>query len=200
MKRVAWKSLAVPLAFILAMGVVGQALAWQYNQAYIASSLYGGANGKPWSPYNGYLRGDVFQLSNRVAVAQGDTVRWNSTALSYITSHGQYVYITFHSFNINNGCSSFRADSVGWASNLPSPFQLVLIRLPCTTRYTEMRIGSNSQVSIAAYTSYWGKGQYTEETSTSLDQKISVDTYYGGNENYHQVYCIRVGQVVAVVC
>jgi hypothetical protein len=200
-KPIAWKGLAVSLAFIFAMGIVGQALAWQYNNAYIGNSLYGQANGKAWSPYQGTYRGDGFQLSNRVAVAQGEFVKWNSTALSYITGNGENVAITFHSFALDNSCSSFEANSVGWGSNLPNAYMTVEGgRPPCWIRPTEIRVKSGNQGAIVANTAYWGKGQFTEVTSTTKDQKFSVDTYYGGSDNYHQVFCIRLGQTVAVNC
>jgi len=203
MRKIAWRSLVGLLIFVLAMGMAGTALAWQFSQGYANETLYGGALGKPWSPDAGTLQGDVYSLSSRVAVAQGYNVRWNPTALSYINSNGQLVSITFHSFGNypNNSCSTFRADGVGWASNLPNPgINRYSQRPPGCFRLTEIRIFSNSQSSIAAYTNYWGKAQFTEETTASNMQYITVDTYYGRDENYHQKYCMAVGSYTATPC
>lgn len=203
MSRTGWKTLVAFLAFVLFMGMAGTALAWEYSQSYTSSTLYGGPQGKPWSPSGGILQADVHNVSgNRRTNPVGNLVYWGTAALNYIRNNGQWVSITFHSFNINNGCSSFAVlDMAG--TNLPAPQVNKYWRAPCaplTFRYTEVRIASTNANLMQPWTSYWGQGFYQDNNTTTTRQKITVDTYYGGQENWHQTYCINVGSFVASVC
>lgn len=190
MKKIARRSLVGSVIFVLVMGMAGTALAWQYDQFYTYNTLYGQPYGKPWSPDSGHLYADVGNVSgNRRTNPLASSVWWNPTALTYIRSNGQWVSITFHSFDINNGCSSFEVlDMAG--TNLPAPQVNKYWRSPCwplTFRYTEVRIQSTNASLMSAYYSYWGQAFYQDNNTTSLRQKITVDTYYGGQENWHRV-------------
>ena len=203
MSKTGWKGLTVLIAFILLMGMAGTALAWQYSQNYTPSTLYGGSSGKPWSPSGGVLQADVGNVNgNRRTNPVGNNVYWGTTALNYIRNNGQWVSITFHSFDINNGCSSFAVlDMTG--TNLPAPQVNKYWRPPCWPfifRYTEVRIQSTNANLMSPYTYYWGQGFYEDNNTTSVRQKITVDTYYGSQENWHQTYCINVGAYTASVC
>lgn len=207
MKTLAWKGIIPLLVFVLLMGLTGTALAWQYSQSYTPNTLWGQPNGKAWSPYTGTLNGDVYGPPNpqRWTQPRGSGVAWNVEALNYIRNNGQKVAITFHSFergpNGENRCSSF--DAVADAgTNLPAP-KTVLVnwRPPCwNSRYTEIRVRSEDANQIGPFSGYWAGAWFKEVNTTNQQQKISVDTYYGGNENWHQTYCILPGGFTAVVC
>ena len=130
----------------------------------------------------------------------GYDVWWNPTAVSYIQNNGQLVSITFHSFDINNGCSSFATTGNG-GTNLPAP-RLEQYRRQCLPfgNYTEARLVATNSSALAAYTYYWGQAIYQDDNTTGVRQKVTVDTYYGGNANWHQTYCIDPGAYTARVC
>lgn len=196
------KGLILCLAFVLFMGMAGTVLAWQYDQWYVQSTLWG-RGGQPWAPYDGKLKADVWKDSafRRKTNPVGDFVYWNPDALSYIRTHGQDVAITFHSFQKNNnGCSSFRVlDYAG--TNLPAPQYLTYFRQCFPFQRTEGRIYSRDATGIAPYATYWGQAFFDDNINgNGTTQKITVDTYYGSQENWHQTYCIRPGEFLARVC
>jgi hypothetical protein len=188
-----WKGLAAFLAFVVLMGMAGTALAFQFSQSYQPDTLYGQPNGKPWSPSSGILEANLYYINYQdITDPHGNSVTWGSDALNYIKTNGQKVYITFHSFRASdNGCSAFEPQSYGWATNLPNPGVERHKRQCWPSRFTEIKIFSNSQNSMQAGTSYYGKAQYNEYAGTNYTQMITVDTYYGGNENWHQKYCFQ---------
>lgn len=196
------KWLILCLAFALFMGMAGTVLAWQFSQSYTSSTLWGQPQGKPWSPYQGTLAADVGNVSGkRQTNPYGHNVAWNNNALNYIRTNGRNVAITFHSYRkSDNGCSTFELTGNA-ATNLPAPQYLMYRFRPLTClRYTEGRIYSTNANLINAYSNYWGQVVYQDDNTTTVTQKISVDTYYGGAENWHQTYCIRPGEFLARVC
>jgi len=199
MRRIAWRGLAAFLAFVVLMGMAGIVFAWQYSQPYVWSTLYNMPNGQPWSPYQGTLSGDVAPSGSlRQTNPIGSNVAWYPVALDYIRTHGQNVAITFHSFDINNGCSSFKIGSSA-GTNLPAP-QYLYYNRQCAFQPTEGRIYSTNAWLISPNTPYWGQALYTEMFGTSTTQKITVDTYYGSSPNWHQTYCIAPYVTVASIC
>jgi hypothetical protein len=188
----------------LFMALAGTVFAsWEFVSSYASNTLYGGIYGQPWSPYDGVLYGHAYNVSGgRETVPLGNYVRWNYDALNYIRNNGKKVAITFHSFRNGGGCSSFEVmDYAG--TNLPAPQINKYWRPPCwpgTFRYTEVRIRSNDANQISAGTVYWGQGFYRDDNTTGHRQEITVDTYYGGQENYHQKYCINAGVAWASSC
>lgn len=204
MKMSTWKKGLVPfLAFVLFMVMAGTALAWQYSQLYTDSTLWGRPQGKPWSPYHGTFQADVWNDGgNRRTNPMAYNVFWNPDALDYIRTHGQDVAITFHSFKkSDNGCSSFEILGDVAGTNLPAPQCLLYVR-QCwyNGRRTEGRIYSRDASRIGPYSGYWGQVFYKDNNSTGATQKMTVDTYYGSQENWHQTYCIRPGEFMARVC
>lgn len=201
MNKNRWKGLSIALAFVLAMSAAGTALAWQYTAFYTSNTLYGQPNGKPWSPLNGQLYADVYNSGgNRQTNPIGSSVYWNSTALNYIRGNGQNVSITFHSYQYsNNGCSSFGTTGNS-ATNLPAPQYLQYYRQCSPFRLTEGRVTSTNANAMVAYYSYWGQAIYQDNNTTSERQKLTVDTYYGGQENWHQTYCVDAFQFTARIC
>jgi hypothetical protein len=166
------------------MGMVGTALAFQFSQSYQPDTLYGQANGKSWSPSSGILEANLYYINFAdYTDPHGNSVTWGSQALNWIKTNGNKVSIVFHSFKAaDNGCSAFAAQSVGWASNLPNPGRSTHVR-QCffiTNKPTEIRIFSNSQNSMQAGTSYYGKAQFYEYAGTTYTQMITVDTYRRG--------------------
>lgn len=202
MRKIAWKSSVVFFTFVVLMSMAGTALAWQYSRQYTTSTLFGGSQGQAWSPNIGYLDADVGNVNGkRQTNPLGDYVSWGQTALNYIRSNGQWVSITFHSYDINNGCSSFVVlNMVG--TSLPAPTYTRYVR-QCffvDGKPTEVRIQSTNANLISAGTHYWGQAFYEDGNTTTVRQKITVDTYYGSNQNWHQTYCVNVGAYLAVVC
>lgn len=205
MRKIAWKSSVVFFTFVVLMSVAGTALAWQYSRQYTTSTLFGGSQGQAWSPNIGYLDADVGNVNGkRQTNPLGGYVSWGQTALNYIRANqawpDNYVAITFHSFDINNGCSSFRIlDMTG--TSLPAPSVLIYVR-QCflIQRPTEVRIRSTNANLISAGTHYWGQAFYEDDNTTTVRQKITVDTYFGSNPNWHQTYCINVGAYLASIC
>lgn len=203
MKRTASKGLLLALAFVLFMSMAGTALAWQYTAFYTYNTLYGRPNGKPWSPDSGQLYADVGNSGgNRQTNPIGSSVWWNPTALSWIRSNddnGDKVSITFHSYQYsNNGCSSFKTTGNA-ATNLPAPQYLQYWR-QCFLGYTEGRVTATNSDALVAYYSYWGQAIYQDNNTTGERQKLTVDTYFGGQENWHQTYCVDAYQFTARVC
>lgn len=196
------RGLILCLAFALFMGMAGTALAWQYDQWYTQSTLWG-RGGQPWAPYDGKLKADVWQDSSwRWTNPVGYFVYWNPDALDYIRTHGKDVAITFHSFvkNSNWACSSFEVLNYA-GTNLPAPQYLTYFRQCYPFRRTEGRIYSRDAASIVPYATYWGQAFFKDLFDyTPITQKITVDTYYGSQENWHQTYCIRPGEFLARVC
>lgn len=185
--------------------MVGQALAWQFDQPYTAGLW----QTTDWAPYQGRLQGNggIDAQGKRATQPLAQYVRWNQQAIDYIRSSWNSTAITFHSsWNGNTGptgdgsCSNWW-QAVNWAStNLPGSWATVYQRNCSFTWANEIRIGGNASQYLAN-TDYFAQSWY-QETNTSADPKgqFNVDTYNGGSGDFHQKYCIPDSSNIAGSC
>jgi hypothetical protein len=193
------------LVFILLMAMAGRAAAQNpvISGSYTSNTLHGEAFGKSWSPKQGLFRVQIDNDNgNRIAIVSGRYVAWNQQAISWLETHySNNVSITTHSFRMDNGCSSFQA--YGGFTTLPSPQVTTLVR-QCWYLYpqrpTEIRMATTNPWALTANTNYHGDSYYGESSSTNDDQKFTVDTYWGGFENWHKTYCVFIGNFFPSAC
>lgn len=197
---------SVLLAVSLSFFVIGQALAWQYDQPYV-DGLWGLSNGQAWSPYKGgaygfiepRLRGDggFDSQGKRATQPLAQYVKWNQQAINWMRANSGSVSVTFHSsWNGNTGptgtgsCSNWW-QAVSWASTSMPGASAEVVRRNCGyTFFNEIRIyGDKNQ--LVADKDYFAQSWY-QDTDTANDPKgqFNVDTYWNGSGNYHQKYCI----------
>jgi hypothetical protein len=209
--------LAALLTIVLTLFTAGQAFAWQYDRQY-ASGLWGSATGKSWSPVNwrdaagvGYPRLQAnFLIDNanqRATQPYAKNVRWTQQAVDWMRQNSGTISITFHSsLDGNTGptgtgtCSNWW-QAVAWgATNLPGGRSQVVKRNCSFTWANEVRI-LGDKMQIPAGADYWAQAWFQEvDPNNNPKGQFNVDTYWDGNENYHQKYCIATNGNAAVDC
>jgi hypothetical protein len=200
MKQPKLKELSIILVFFLSMAAVGQVAAGVIFGSYTANTLYGQIYGKAWSPTDGNFRVQIDNNNGeRIATVSGRNVTWNQQAINWLQSnYYNNLSITTHSFRYaDNGCGSFRA--YGGFTTLPNPQVTTHVR-QCWPYYpTEVRMATTNPWAMAANTPYNGDSYYIDANST-VDQKFTVDTYWGGSENWHRTFCVWAGNFYPSVC
>lgn len=199
MKR-QFKAIASTLAFFLIMVLVGRVSASALLGQYTANTLYGQPYGEQWSPTYGVFRVQVDNDGgDRIVTASGQYVEWNQQAIDWLRIHySNNVAITTHSFKYSDsGCSSFEAH--GGFTTLPAP-QVTTHMRQCWPSYaTEVRMASTNPWSLSPSTYYYGDSYYSDSKST-VDQKFTIDTYWGGYENWHKTFCVWGGNYYPSNC
>jgi hypothetical protein len=175
----------------------GQALAaWQARQLYQGDTLHGQPSGKDWSPSHGQLSGQVLRENGeRRTIAEANYHRWNQKAIDWMKAQWWGTpSITFHVFDhTGDSCTQWKSMDWSWTN------------LPGASRYRPLRRCGDNEIRVqadrhqlVANTDYVAQVRFFD-TSANMNAraKIVVDTYWDGNENYHQHYCIPTNQDVA---
>lgn len=179
---------SVSLAFFF----IGQAYAWEHTTAY--SSGLRGAGGREWAPTSGSLSGDVWLDANdnfRRKTQPYASQKWDTTGMNWIKSNSGRLSITFHSSAQGNtgpsGCGNYW-ETINWAgTNQPAGIFTIEKRNCVYTYANEVRI-SGDKAQMSAGTTYWAQASFTDDQKH--DGQFNVDTYWDGQENYHQKYCV----------
>lgn len=182
--------LVIALVVLLLGAFTGQAFAWQVTQLYQDDTLYGQANGRSWSPSNGQLSGNVVrEAGQRRAYAEANYVRWNQQAVDWMKAQWWGTpSITFHVFDFTaDNCTSW--SSVDWSwTNLPGASRNRPWRIPCGNN--EVRVQADRS-QLTAGTNYVAQVLFFDtSTNKNARAKVVVDTYWDGDGNYHQHYCV----------
>lgn len=182
------------MASMIAVGltgaITGQALAWQNSQLYQADTLYNQTNGKAWSPTAGQLSGKVVREGGqRRTYAEANYQKWNQTAINWMNGSffGGTPSITFHIFaSPGDSCSNWTSIDWSW-TNLPGASRYRPLR---GCGYNEVRVQAD-RTKLVANTNYVAQVVfYDTSAATNSPAKVVVDTYWNGDGNYHQHYCI----------
>jgi hypothetical protein len=187
------RCIALMLAVLLGLWC-GQASAfhapWQSRQNYQADTLWGQANGRAWSPTAGILSGEVYWNANmdggnRITFAEASYHRWNQQAIDWMKANSGTPSITFHIFDWDgDNCTNWT--SVAWAgTNLPGATFSQPLRW---CGYNETRVNAD-KTKLVAGTGYVAQVKYRDKAPRNR-AKVVVDTYWNGDGNYHQHYCV----------
>jgi hypothetical protein len=172
---------------------------WETRQDYELDTLYGQANGKSWSPVDGVLSGEVYYNANdlkccygfptetldgtRRAIAEASYVKWAQSAINWMNSNSGVPSIAFHVFDYS-GCP-FNWHSDHWyATSLPGASGWLYWRCGDST---EGRVEAD-KTQLVAGTEYFAWWWFIDPSGNSR-AKFTVDTYWNGDENYHQHFC-----------
>jgi hypothetical protein len=178
--------MAFALMFALLGGLTEQAFAWQSSQNYQGDTLFGQPNGKAWSPIRGVLSGKVYwENQQRRTMAQASGHAWSQAAIDWMRQNSGTPSITFHIFDyVADNCTNWTA--IGWAgSDLPGATYTQPLRW---CGYNETRVQAD-KTRLVANKDYIAQVIYYDK-SPRTRAKVVVDTYWNGDGNYHQHYCI----------
>lgn len=187
-------TLSILVLVALLLGVfTGQAFAWQNTQLYQSDTLHGQPNGRNWSPINGQLSGKVVREGGeRRSYAEANYHRWNQQAIDWMKAQWWGTpSITFHVFGSpNDTCTNWTSIDWSW-TNLPGASRSRPLR---GCGFNEVRVQADRN-QLIANTNYVAQVVF-RDTSSGLNApaKVVVDTYWDGNGNYHQHYCIPANQ------
>jgi hypothetical protein len=167
--------------------LVGQALAFDVSQGYQRDTLFGQPNGKAWSPTRGILSGSVYwENGQRRTLADASGHAWNDQAIQWMRNTSGTPSITFHIFDVvADNCTNWT--SVSWAfSDMPGSTYLQPLRW---CGYNEIRVQAD-KTRLVVNKDYRAQAIFYDK-SPRTRAKVNVDTYWNGDGNYHQQYCIH---------
>ena len=139
----------------------------------------------------GNQTGAVFwQNGQRYTQVGAQNHKWHADQVNWMRANGGIPSMAFHIFDQGANCSADWVPVWG-ASNLPGfqapNYPLRQCGVWIAHRF-EIRLPADRN-QIAAGVEYWGQGGFRNDNPRDR-AKVTVDTYWDGNENYHQQYCV----------
>jgi hypothetical protein len=187
----------MPLLLLVALlgATSGQAFAqaWQVLQWYQPDTLEGQANGQNWSPFKGAQTGTVYwQDGVRRTQAGAQNHAWSVDRIVWMRQNNGTTSIAFHIFDWNGGCPTDWTAEVWSATNLPGSTLQRPLRM-CGNN--ELRVTTDRH-SLVANREYFAQVVF-RNTAPSTRARVAVDTYWNGQGNYHQHYCVNANNDTA---
>jgi len=147
-----------------------------------------------WSPIGGQLSGKVFwEAGQRRTYAEANYHKWDQATIDWMKQNSGTPSITFHIFDFTaDNCTNWT--SIGWSfTNLPGSTLSQPLRW---CGYNESRVQADKS-RLTANTNYIAQVVYYDKSPNNR-AKVVVDTYWNGEGNYHQHYCIPNNQDTAL--
>lgn len=182
------RTIMIALLIALTGLTAGQAhAAWQIVQGYQADTLEGQPNGRNWSPFSGTQTGKVYWSGGqRYTQVGAQNHAWSAGRITWMRGNSGTPSIAFHIFAPNGSCPD-NWTSVSWsATNLPGAGLQRPLRW---CGYNELRVTTDKN-SLVGNREYYAQVVF-HNTAPSTGARVVVDTYWNGDGNYHQHYCVN---------